>query len=62
MLSIDGPPLRTFQGVSSRDSIAVNGPTKAGQHADFSGSRFDALVARGDPTWQICDEAPARSF
>jgi hypothetical protein len=35
--------------VTLPDYIAVNGPIRAGQHAGFLGSRFDPLVARGDP-------------
>ena len=31
------------------DYIAVNGPIRAGQHAGFLGSRYDPLVARGNP-------------
>jgi hypothetical protein len=35
--------------VTLPDYMAVNGPIRAGQHAGFLGSRFDPLVARGNP-------------
>jgi Protein of unknown function (DUF1501) len=35
--------------VTLPDYMAVGGPVRAGQHAGFLGSRFDPMVARGDP-------------
>ena len=36
--------------VTLPDYIAVAGPVRAGQHAGFLGSRFDPMVAHGDPS------------